>query len=67
METIVSSNFNIENKEEEMFGRFVFIISLLAINEKKHAENQLPYLRDLCDVFNPVEGNSMLEKIQACL
>jgi hypothetical protein len=60
------SKFDITDKEQEMFGRFIFVISLLTIKEKKRAEYQIPFLQHLCDVFNSAGGNNLLEKIRDC-
>lgn len=57
------SKFDIKNKEEEMVGRFIFTISLLAIEERKRVEDQIPFLQHLCNVFISDGGNKLLEKI----
>ncbi len=60
------SKIHIENKQQEMLGRFLFTISLLAINDRKRAEYQLPILQYLSDIFNSVGGNHMIGKIKGC-
>jgi hypothetical protein len=57
------NNLESANKEREMFGRFLFILSLLSLKKEFRAKNQVKELQILCDIFNSKGGKDLLEKI----